>query len=429
MRIAFLAAGAAGMICGSCLRDNAVARALLGIGADVLLVPLYTPLKVEGGDVSLDRVFYGGINVYLQQKLRFFRRTPRLLDRAFDSRAVLNLSSKLAGMTRAEDLGDLAVSTLRGEHGMQAKELDRLARWLGDEIRPDIVNLPNSMFAGTARRLKDATGAPVVCSLTGEDLFLEGLPEPWKSEALEALRDRARDIDRFVAISGYYADFMAEYLRVPREKIDVVPLGIDSANFRPAPSRVTEPFTVAYMARIAPEKGFHVLCEAFRLLRAMPGAGDARLRAAGWLGPREKPYLEENVRRLREWGLESAFEYLGEVSLAEKAKFLSEASVLSVPTVYRDPKGLFALEALASGVPVVLPDHGAFPELIAATGGGLLHRPEDPDDLAEKLHRILTAREEADRMALRGREAVRARMTDLAMARETLDVYARLTGR
>ena len=69
MRIAYITAGAAGMYCGSCLHDNTLAAALLELGEDVVLVPTYTPLRTDEPDVSIDRVFFGGINVYLQEKV------------------------------------------------------------------------------------------------------------------------------------------------------------------------------------------------------------------------------------------------------------------------------------------------------------------------------------------------------------------------
>ncbi len=416
------------MYCGSCLRDNAVAGAIRRLGHDLILMPLYTPLRVDRRDESSTPVFYGGINVYLEQKLPIFRKLPRAITRLFDSSAILNLSSKLSGMTQASELGELTISILKGDEGNQKRELDRLCDWLASDFKPEIVNLPNSMFVGTAREIKRRTGAKVVCSLTGEDLFLEGLVEPHKSEALKILRERAADADHFVATSKYYADFMADYLRVERARISVVPLGIAAEEYARQTSRPTDPFTVGYLARIAPEKGFHILCEAFRILRTLPGAENSRLLAAGWLGAQDRPYFEENTRRIQEWGLGDAFEYRGEVTFKEKIHFLDEISVLSVPTVYRDPKGLFILEALAHGVPVVQPAHGAFPEMIEATGGGLLFEPLNPNDLAEKLHTLMRDREQADRLALHGQMVVRQRFTDAAMARQTIEVYERLTG-
>lgn len=427
MRIAFLAAGAAGMYCGSCIRDAALARAMRKLGEDVLLVPLYTPLKLDRDDESINRIFFGGVNVYLEQKYPFFRKRRFFLDGLLNSRLVLNLASSMAGKTDPAELGDLTVSMLRGENGPQKKELDKLADWLVGEIQPQIINLPNSMFAGVIPGLKRRSTAKIVCSLTGEDLFLESLIEPHKSQALELLRSSIQQADHIVAISRYYANFMSDYLSVSREKISVVPIGINTEGYgRKAPSRPTDPFTVGYLARIAPEKGFHILCEAFMHLRKMPGMEKARLRAAGWLGEKDKLYFERAKKKLKNWGIADAFDYAGEVDFKGKIAFLDSLSVLSVPTVYHDPKGLFVLEALAHGVPVVLPNHGAFPELIEATGGGLLHASENPEALAEKLFQMHQDREATDRMAMHGQMVVKKKFTDVEMARTTLDIYRQL---
>lgn len=424
MRIAFIAAGAANMYCGSCLRDNAAALAMIKLGHDVILIPLYTPMRLDRDDVSQDRVFYGGVNVFLQQKLPFFRHFT-LFDRLLNSRPVLKLASRMAGMTQARELGELTISTLQGEEGNQRREVEKLADWLADDIHPEIINLPNSMLIGVARELKRRTGAPVFCSLTGEDLFLMALDEPFKSRALAMLRERARDADGFVAISSYYADFMSELMEVPRSKIHVVPIGLDPAGFGRIGPRPRDPFTIGYLARIDPDKGLHVLLDAFTQLRKMPGAEGARLRAAGWLGAQHRGYLESIREKVKERGLADSFEYVGEVTFEEKLRFLDSLSVLSVPTVYHDPKGLFVLEALAHGVPVVQPAHGAFPELIEATGGGLLAPSGDAAALAARLHELLRDPVLADRLAGQGQRAVRERFTAERMARDTLAVYAR----
>lgn len=422
MKIAFIAAGAASMYCGSCLRDNAVAGGLIKLGHDVTLIPLYTPLRLDRDDATNSPVFYGGINIFLQQKFALFRRFGAL-DRLLNSGPMLSLASKFAGMTQAKDLGELTLSTLQGDEGRQRREVEKLADWLATEIKPDIINLPNSMFVGVARELRNRTGAPVICSLTGEDLFLDGLIEPYKSECLKVLRARAREVAGFIAISEYYAGHMSEMLQVPRERIHVVRIGINPAGYGRKGPRPIDPFTIGYLARIDPDKGLHVLAEAFRELKQMPGTESVRLRVAGWLGPQHKGYLADVVKKMRSWGLENAMEYIGEVTFEEKLKFLDTISVLSVPTVYRDPKGLFVLEALAHGVPVVTPAHGAFPELIAATGGGLLSPPGDARALAAQLHTLLVDPERADALARAGQAAVLANFTDARMARETLAVY------
>src|SRR5262245_54116555 len=141
MHVAYITAGAAGGYCGSCMRDNTLVAALTARGHDALLIPTYTPIRTDEKDVSQKRVFFGGINVYLQQKLSLFRRTPWFLDRLLDSPGLLRWVSRFAVKTRAEELGELTVSMLRGEHGHQRKEIAKLVNWLAAEVRPDIVNL------------------------------------------------------------------------------------------------------------------------------------------------------------------------------------------------------------------------------------------------------------------------------------------------
>src|SRR6516164_3430297 len=145
MRIAYITAGAAGMFCGSCMRDNTLVAELQRQGHDALLIPTYTPIATDEADVSQSRVFFGGINVYLQQKLGLFRHTPWIMDRLLDRPRLLRWVSRFAVKTRAEDLGDLTISMLKGEHGHQRKEIDKLVGWLADEVKPEVVNLTNAL--------------------------------------------------------------------------------------------------------------------------------------------------------------------------------------------------------------------------------------------------------------------------------------------
>jgi glycosyltransferase involved in cell wall biosynthesis len=442
MRIAYITAGAAGMFCGSCMHDNTLAAALIALGHDALLIPTYTPIRTDEKDVSQRRVFFGGINVYLQQKLSLFRHTPWFLDRFLDFPRLLRWVSRFAVKTQAEDLGDLTISMLRGEHGRQRKEVAKLVHWLATEVRPEIVNLTNVILSGMVHELKQRLRVPVLGTLQGDDIYLESLPEKFRGEALELIRDHCREIDGFVATSAYYADFMADYLRIPRQKIDVVYPGLNlrghggprKANGPPAsvgqvsnlpgrPGRLETCPTIGYFARICPEKGLHVLAEAFRILRQMPGAPPCRLRVSGWLGENNRPYFADIKQRVHSWGLADAFEHAEAPDHASKVRFLQSLDVLSVPTTYREPKGLYVLEALANGVPVVQPRHGSFPELVEATGGGLLANPDDPEDLAHKLRQLLEDTAHREELGRKGKEVVHRRFTAEAMAQETVAVY------
>ena len=66
-RIAYIAAGAGGMYCGACVHDQALVRQLRRMGVDVLLMPLYTPLRWDGDELRHDQVFLGGVSAWMRQ--------------------------------------------------------------------------------------------------------------------------------------------------------------------------------------------------------------------------------------------------------------------------------------------------------------------------------------------------------------------------
>jgi glycosyltransferase involved in cell wall biosynthesis len=445
MRIAYITAGAGGMFCGSCLHDNTLTAALVRQGHDALLIPTYTPLRTDEPDVSQKRVFLGGINVYLQQKLRLFRHTPWFLDRLFDARPLLRWGARFAVKTEASDLGDLTVSILEGEHGHQRKEVDKLVTWLAEEVKPQLVHLTAALLSGLVHEIKRRLRVPVLCSLQGDDIFLESLPQSHRSRCLALVRVHCRDIDGFVATSAYYADFMADYLSIPRQRIHVVHPGLNlaghggssgewrvesaekrqSSTLHSPPSIQSRPFTIGYFARICPEKGLHVLTEAFHLFKQTPGTEQCRLHVSGWLGANNSDYFENLCGKIKERRLHEHFAHLEAPDHDSKVRFLQGIDVLSVPTTYREPKGLYVLEALANGVPVVQPRHGSFPELIEATGGGLLVEPNDPHDLARALRQLFDNAAHREELGRKGKEAVHTRFHDERMATETAAVYAR----
>ncbi len=272
---------------------------------------------------------------------------------------------------------------LRGERGFQAKEIAKLLEWLRSEPRFDVINLPYALLLGLAAPLRRELKAPICCTLQGEDLFLDGLGHEYRSESMSLIRAAMAHVDAFLPVSEYYRDFMTGYLGIPREKMRLVPLGINMDGYGVRPAQRKPPFTIGYLARIAPEKGLHALAEAYHVLRDRTKGEPARLVAAGYLPPEHQPYLEEIRRKMREWGLEAEFEYRGEVDRAQKTAFLQSLDVFSVPTTYAEPKGMFLLEAMANAVPVVQPRRGAFPEMVSKTGGGVIVEPDNPSALAD----------------------------------------------
>jgi glycosyltransferase involved in cell wall biosynthesis len=424
LRILSITAGAANMYCGSCLRDNALARELIRRGHDVTLLPIYTPTRTDEPNVSEDRVLYGGVNVYLQEKVPLFRRTPAFLDRLLDSKLVMKLVSRLSVSTDPAELADLTLSTLRGDEGNQKKEVDRLVEWLESQAPPDVVILPNSLVIGLARPLGAAIGRPVLCTLQGEDLFLDGLPATHREQAVALIRERVAFVDGFVAVSDYYASYMGRLLAIPPAKMSVVPLGINLEGFE-ARRPDEGPLRIGYFARISPEKGLHNLVAAYRRLRRRKDLPETRLEVAGYLGRENRRYLDRLVADLDEDGLLPEFRYHGTLDRREKIDFLRSLAIVSVPTDYEEPKGMFLLEAMACGVPVVQPRRGAFAEILEKTGGGRLVPAGDDGALASALADLVLDEDARRELSERAFAGVRAAYTVEHMAKRTLEVVER----
>jgi len=413
MRVVYLTAGAAGMVCGSCLHDNSLARALSRRGNDAVLVPVYTPILTDQQNVSQPQLFYGGLNVYLQQLSPVFRWLPKWSDAFLSSPRLVGWIASRAMGTSANNLGALTVSMLRGEQGNQRKEAQRLTEWLSS-LAPDLVIFSNLLIAGSLPAIQHTLPkCKSLVVLQGDDIFYNNLVEPYRSAALSELRRLAQVADRFLVHSRDYLHRMSQLLQVSESKFLLSPLSIDADDLLAIEVEASEskPPTIGYLARLTPDKGLHYLVDAFIQLTRVEQYSKVRLEIAGWLGKQYLPYWDEQRTKLSRAGLESQFRYWGTINREEKKKFLASIDLLSVPTSYADPKGLFALEAMAAGVPYLLPSHGAFPELHEMAAAGQLHTPESVTDLIVKLTDMLGHPERTRQLGLAGREYVRTQAT------------------
>lgn len=420
MRIAYITAGAAGTVCANCLKDNALAAALQRQGHEVLLLPAYTPLLTDEQDVSEARVVFGGVNLHLQGKYAFFRK-HRALDRLLDHPAFLRWTSGFSIDTDPAYLGAMTLNMSRGEAGPHRREMAKLVAVLRD-FDPQVVHLTNSLLACMAGPVRRELGVPVVCSLQGEAEFLAGLPSPYREDCIELLRSHAAQIEAFVACCRDQVEAMAEPLGGRARRIETVRPGITLDGARGPRRERRAAFAVGFLARIVEEKGLELLAEAVDRLRREHPERRIELRVAGWRGARGRAHLGA-LRKRHE------FEDLGYLPRAGKFDFLAGLDAFSVPTAYRAAKGLYVLEALAAGVPVVQPRIGVFPEWIEATGGGLTCEPGDSADLAAKLAELLVDSARAERLGLQAQKVVRAEFHADRMASETVAVYESLGDR
>ena len=426
-KVVYLTAGAGGMYCGSCLRDNALAAGLSALGWDVTLLPLYTPIRVDEEDRSVDQVFFGGINVYLQQKIPLFRHLPAFLDRWLDNPRLIKRVASGALSVSAKELGSLTLSMVKGEDGNQRKEVRRLVAWLRDVAKPDLICLTNLLVGGSIPALKRELGVPVLVTLQGDDVFLDELVEPWKSGVLAEMRKLAQPADGFLTFSEHSRSHMGGLLGIPLEKFHLTPLGVTVSEFDEVlAARIARPArqTLGYFARLSPEKGFDLAVSAF--LELAPRFPALRFHAGGWLSPKDRDFHAAQVARIEAVGLSDRFLHVEAPDAEAKMAFLKGIDLFTVPARFVEPKGIYALEAMACGLPVVVPDRGAFPEMVASGGGGLLCRPDDAGDLAAKLADLLEHPDKATALGKQGREWVERCNSREAMARSTDEVFKRV---
>jgi glycosyltransferase involved in cell wall biosynthesis len=387
-----------------------LAKAMAESGWDIQLVPTYTPIRTDESDVSVDHVLFGGLNVYLQQKIPFFRYLPAAMDHFLDSPRLIRRVTARAMEMDPRALGALTVSMLKGAKGNQRKEVRRLMKWLKHE-RPDLMVFTNILIGGCIESIKKELGIPVLVTLQGDDVFLDSLQEPFRSQCMEQIKTIAKFVDGFIVHTNFFRDYMASYFEIDPAKIHVTPLGIDVSDFaRNDTNRLADPATqrtqtIGYVARVAPEKGLQHLVDAFVELKRQNYA-NVQLEVAGWLGPQDEDFANRLWQRLDEAGLQGQYRYLGSIDRQAKLEFLSRIDVFCVPTEFLEPKGLYVLEAMAAGIPVVQPAHGAFPELVQASQGGALFEPGNIQTLVDCLGRMLDDEVARGAFGRRGREFV-----------------------
>lgn len=420
MRILHLTPGTGNFHCGSCLRDHALIKALRVRGHDALMAPLYLPLVTdrEFGAQELP-VQIGGISLFLQQKMPWFHKLPRLFHRWLNTPEKLRLAARFMGMTSPKVLGEMALGALLGTAGRQWGEWHQIIDWIRAEQKAegkiDIVSLSNSLLTGLAPAIEKELGIPVVVSLQGEDSFLDTLPEPYRTQCWGAMQQNARSVRAFIAPSRFYAGLMRQRLDVPPEKLKVLPNGIDTTAFTTSSPDPNWP-VIGFFARMIHGKGLTTLVDAFIDIAKRGSVPRVKLRIGGAKTPADEKYIAGLEKKIAAAGLTNRVEWHPNVSFKEKVHFFHDLTVFSVPATYGEAFGLYVIEAAASGVPFVQPDHGAFPELVEATQGGMLCPPDDPKALADHLESLLNDDERREQMSKNGSNRARQEFSATRMA-------------
>ncbi|MFC1693559.1 glycosyltransferase family 4 protein [Candidatus Latescibacterota bacterium] len=428
MKIVHIIPGSGGTFyCQNCMRDNELIKSLKSLGHEIHIIPMYLPVNFDDHEKADETpIFYGAINIYLKEKLPFYRHSPMWLEKLFDSQALLRFAAKKSGSTRASGLEEMTISMLMGEEGRQASELDHLVKFLEREIEPDVVHLSNALLLGLARRLKNNIGAKIICSLQDENEWIDLMRDEYQKKVWDLMAERAVDVDMFVAASNYYSEKSRDQLKIPTQKIRVVYGGIDLDGYELS-SLPFDPPVIGYLCRMSEYFGLGIIVDAFICLKQDERFRDLKLYLTGGYTGDDKIFINEMVEKISMYGFEKDVQIFEEFNKENRIKFLKSLTLLSVPVPTGEAFGAYQVEALAAGVPIVQPNVGGYPEFIEATGGGIIYKPNDGENLAKAIASLLTEPDQVRKLGAQGRKVVLEKYSMSDMAKNMVVVYESIT--
>jgi glycosyltransferase involved in cell wall biosynthesis len=425
MQIVHIVPGSGGSFyCGNCLRDSEYIQGLKNAGVEVVKVPMYLPIFADEHDIEEVPVFYGAISIYLKHSFPALRKAPGWVDKILNSGPALRLAAGMAGSTNPKGLEGMTISMLLGETGEQKKELDHMVDWLEKECHADVIHLSNALLIGLARRIKERLNVKVVCTLQDEDVWVNAMDEHFKIQTWDLMKERARDVDAFFAVSQYYAKEMQPILGIPDEKLYIHHITIDPAEYS-YQNTSEKPLNIGYISRMCEDNGLEVLVDAFILLKKDTKWKQVKLVITGGSTGENDKFVKLIKTKIRQSGLDSEVEFHKNFEDG-RHEFFKKVSMISVPVLEGEAFGMYLLESMASGVPVVQPALGAFPEIVQKSGGGLIYNPNTPEALAEALSGLLENQEKLNQLSEAGRKGIEQKFNVHQEAKDVVDRYAKL---
>ena len=415
--------------CGNCLRDSGYTKSLIKLGHDAIMLPIYLPLTIEQTDIEDDTpLFYGAVNVYLKQNFKIFRNMPLWLEKFFNSSAILRYAAKKAGSTRADGLEEMTISMLNGDEGYQSKELQELIDFLKNHEKPDVVHLSNALLMGLAKKIRQELNIPVVCSLQDEDVWVDAMKPDFQEKLWKLLHEKSKDIDAFIAVSDYFAQYMQKNMKPEASKMHTISIGIDTSLYKVSSFKET-PEAVGFLSRMYEPHGFGIFIDAFILLKQNPDFKHIKAIVTGGMTGDDKKYVKKQIKKLEKNKLLSDVEFIENFKTENLIHFFEKISLLSVPVLKGEAFGTYQIESLASGVPLVQPNLGAFPEIIEKTGGGVIFEPNTPEELSKTWAKVLSNPLKLREMRENGIKAVNEKFTSMVLSKEVLDVYEKVVSK
>ena len=419
MKVLFIIPGSGdSFYCGNCFRDNLQAMALRKAGHEVIIMPLYLPLKQNSfqGDVPL---FFPATTYYVEQKMFGNRKMPSWLKRMLGLDTLLEMASSLSGTTSAEGMEDMTLSMIEGEGRAFEENVRELIEWVKQTKKPDIIQLSSSLLLGIAKELKKETGIPIVCSLQDEEVWIDSLKSEFVEKAWRGVLANAKYVDRFITTSQYYQQVVET--KLPQlGRVDLIYPGIDVSKYQSKEYPIDP--TIGFFYRMNELDGLDILADAFVLLKQRGSVPHLKLRIGGGYMSPDKKLVNRVKRTLKPYSSDVVIEE--EYDMDEHADFYRKITVLSVPLRFQEGVGLYLCEAFAAGRPVVEPNTGSFAEIVGQAG--LIYEPNDAQHLADALEKILTDKQIFDKCREHALALSKERYDDMILANRLSELYGEL---
>ena len=410
--------------CGNCLRDDKFHLAMKKQGHDVTKLPMYLPLFSDEHDLNEIPVFYGAISIYLKQLYPIFRHAPAWMDRLLNSSPMLKLAASMAGSTSAEGLEEMTISMLMGEEGKQKDELNRMVSWMAEYLKPDVIHLSNALLLGLAPKLKkEFPNAIIICSLQDEDVWVDAMNDSFRDKVWALMSTKSEYVDGFIAVSDFYAKVSIAKMKLPAEKVFTNHLGVDPDEYTFIPGNKKER-NIGYISRMCEANGFDIIVDAYILLKKDTAFDDVKLILTGGSTGDDKGSIKHARQKFKDAKLTNQVEFHEDFDGEGRHEFFSKVQMISVPVLNGEAFGLYLLESMASGVPVVQPKLGAFPEIIEKSNGGIIYENNSAEELAIALKELLNNEDKLQELSSNAREGVEKVFNIYDQADKLISIYS-----
>ena len=387
---------------------------------------MYLPLFADEHDIQDIPVFYGAISIYLKQMFPVFKKAPAWFDRILNSKPLLKLAASQAGSTRAKGLEEMTISMLEGEKGQQHDELEHMTNWIRDHFKPDVVHISNALLLGLAKKLKEKLKVPIICTLQDEDTWVDVMSRPSRERVWQLMYENADYVDHFISVSRYFTDVIHDKMKLPENKMSSIHIGVDPADYQPVNSG-NKQRTIGFISRMCYENGLDILVDAFIEIKKQPGYEDVKLILTGGYTADDKSFLKKIKKQLKLNRFSSSVEFHKDFEEDGRQQFFAKTSLISVPVRNGEAFGIYMAEAMASGIPVVQPALGAFPEIIGQTGGGIIYEENTPETLAAALKALLDDPEGLKTLSGQAVNGARQHLDIHQLAKELIAIYKRVS--